>query len=337
MNFQHVRALVYGQPWAITPAKLQVIHALLAERLAGQRLSAEAIAERIGAAEPRRNAARSGAIAVLPVYGVLMQRIDMLSEMSGGTSTDRIAKDFRQLVADPNVGTIILDIDSPGGGVFGIAELADEVFKARAEKRIVAVANSMAASAAYWLAAAASEVVVTPGGQVGSIGVYMVHEDWSAAYEEAGVKPTLIKYGEHKAEGLDFEPLTDEVKADMQKEVNTYGEMFTAAVAKYRGVSVADVRKNFGQGLCFVAKEAVSLGLADRVGTLQDTIMRLSGRASAAGASASTEWELTMASVEPSGVALADAEDAVIEGEAEELPLEPSFAARNREKARLGL
>jgi signal peptide peptidase SppA len=286
MNYTHVRALVYDQPWAITPEKLNAIQSLLAMRLAGERLTPEAIAERIGAADARRNTVRNGAVAVLPIYGVLMQRVDMLSEMSGGTSTERIARDFRQLVADPNIGTIVLDIDSPGGGVYGIAELAEEIFKARADKRIVAVANSMAASAAYWLGTAADELVVTPGGEVGSIGVYMIHEDWSAAYEQAGVKPTLIKFGEHKAEGIDIEPLSDAAKDALQKRVDEYGAMFTNAVAKHRGTNAATVSKEFGQGRVFGAKEAVKRGMADRVGSLQETLVRLAGVASGKGARA---------------------------------------------------
>ncbi len=286
MNFTRVRALVYDQPWAITPEKLNVIQSLMAMRLAGERLTPEAIAERIGAADARRNTVRNGAVAVLPIYGVLMQRVDMLSEMSGGTSTERIARDFRQLVADPNIGTIVLDIDSPGGGVYGIAELAEEIFKARADKRIVAVANSMAASAAYWLGTAADELVVTPGGEVGSIGVYMIHEDWSAAYEQAGVKPTLIKFGEHKAEGIDIEPLSDAAKDALQKRVDEYGAMFTSAVAKHRGTSAGAVSKEFGQGRVFGAKEAVKRGMADRVDSLQDTLARLTGKTSGKGARA---------------------------------------------------
>lgn len=286
MNFEHLRTLVYDQPWAILPEKLQAIQSLLAQRLSGVHLSDEEIASRIGAADARRGSVRNGAIAVLPVYGVLMQRIDMISAMSGGTSTERIARDFRQLMADPNVGTIVLDVDSPGGGVYGIAELAEEIFHARADKRIVAVANSMAASAAYWLATAADELVVTPGGEVGSIGVYMVHEDWSAAYEMAGVKPTLIKYGENKAEGISIEPLSDASKASFQGRVDEYGAMFTNAVARHRGTSAGDVSKQFGQGRMVGAKQAVKLGMADRVGSLQDTLMRLSGAGASKGARA---------------------------------------------------
>ena len=289
MNFEHVRSLVYDQPWAILPEKLQAIQGLLSLRLSGAKLTPEAIAEQIGAADARRNSVRNGAIAVLPVYGVLMQRVDMLSEMSGGTSTERIAKDFRQLMADPNIGTIVLDIDSPGGGVYGIFELAAEIHAANAEKRIIAHANSMAGSAAYALFCAAGEGVVTPGGEVGSIGVYMIHEDWTGAYEQMGVKPTLIKYGDHKAEGIDIMPLDAAAKDSYQKRVDEYGEMFVHSVASHRGTTVANVKATFGQGRMFGAKEAVKLGMADRVEPLRETLARLSGSAPRKGARAEDE------------------------------------------------
>jgi len=283
-TYNHLVAWALQQPWAVTPRMLNIIQGILGERVTGNLPSAEVIAGRIAEEQDMHAAARqggrlSGAVAVMPVYGVLMQRMDMMMEMSGGTSVEALTKHFRSLMNDPSVGTIILDVDSPGGGVYGIQEFADEVFRARGEKRIVAVANSMAASAAYWIASAASELIVTPGGEVGSIGVYMLHEDWSGAYEMAGVKPTLIKYGDNKAEGIDVMPLTDSAAAHFQDRVNQYGDAFETAVAKYRGVGKATVRKEFGQGMVFGAQDAVRLKMADRVATLDQTIARFVGKA----------------------------------------------------------
>lgn len=295
MNYQHIRTMVYDQPWAITLPKLEAIQQLLSMRLAGAKLSDDEIAERIGAADARRGSVRNGAVAVLPVYGVLMQRIDMLSAMSGGTSTDRILKDFQTLAADPNVGTIVLDIDSPGGGVYGIAELAEEIYRARTDKRVIAHANSLAASAAYWVGSAADEFIATPGGEVGSIGVYMLHEDWSAAYEAAGVKPTVIKYGENKAEGIDVEPLSDSAREHFQERVDQYGEMFVNAVAKYRGVTAAKVRGEFGQGRVFGPTEARRLGMIDRVESFTDTLSRLTGGNATRSARAAAQRDLAVA------------------------------------------
>lgn len=298
-TYAHLVSWALEQPWAVTPRMLNIMQGILGERLAGSIPSAEVIAGRIAeerdlqAADSRRGGRLAGAVAVMPVYGVLMQRMDMLSEMSGGTSVTNLSRQFRALLNDPAIGTIVLDIDSPGGGVYGIAEFAEEVFQARREKRIVAVANSMAASAAYWIASAAGELVVTPGGEVGSIGVYMLHEDWSGAYEQAGVVPTLIKFGENKAEGIDVAPLDEKAREHFQVRVDQYGNMFENAVAKYRGVTRSVVRSAFGQGMVFGAKDAVRLKMADRIATLDETVARLAGSKSASGAGAT--WEFAIA------------------------------------------
>jgi len=158
----------------------------------------------------------------------------------------------------------------------GTKELADKIHAARGGKPIVAVANAYAASAAYYLAAATDEVVVTPTGQVGSIGTMAVHVDQSGLNEQVGLKPTYIHYGENKVRGNPDTPLDDESREEIQKMVDTYGRQFEADVAAYRGQTVAVVRSEFGQGSMFTAKEAVSAGLADRVDTLEATLERLS-------------------------------------------------------------
>lgn len=274
-RYPHVMALVREQPWAILPAKLAVITDLLRFRAEGGRLTAEQIADRIGAAAERPNPARAGAVAVIPVYGTIVQRVDLFTEMSGGTSTERLSATFAQAVADPSVGSILLRIDSPGGGVYGVAEVADQIFKARGKKPIVAVADSMAASAAYWIASAADEIVVTPGGEVGSIGVFAAHEDISRHLDAEGVGVTLISAGKYKVEGSPFEPLGEEARAAMQSRVNDYYSLFVRAVAKGRGVSVDDVRGGFGEGRVVGAQQAVKFGMADRVDTYDATVARL--------------------------------------------------------------
>lgn len=281
-TYHHLVRWALDQPWAVTPRMLGIIQGIMAERLTGNIPSAEVIAGRIAEerelhAAERRGGAVAGAVAVMPVYGVIMQRADALMEMSGGASTEALAKRFRALLNDPSVASIVLDIDSPGGGVYGVFELADEIARARSQKRIVGVANSMACSAAYRLLAACSEAVCTPGGEVGSIGVYMLHEDWSGAYEQAGIKPTLIKFGENKAEGIDVLPMTDSAREHFQERVNQYGHMFVEGVARDRGVSKAAVMKDYGQGMVFGAKDALRLKMIDRVATLDETVARLAG------------------------------------------------------------
>lgn len=279
------------RPWAILPAKLDEIRALIALRLSGGKTEAEALEgfraareEQAAVLAATRAQAPSGSVAVIPVYGAVGYRMNMMMYYSGGTSIRQLAGAFRQAVHDPNIGTIVLDIDSPGGSVEGVPELADEILKARDGKRIIAVANCLAASAAYWLASACSEVVVTPSGEVGSIGVYTLHWDYSAACEMEGTKPTFIFAGKHKVDGNPYEPLGEDAKSVMQADVDRYYDMFCGAVAKGRGVKVADVKAGFGEGRCVGAREAVALGMADRVASLDQVLAKLGMSQQPAGA-----------------------------------------------------
>jgi len=258
--------------WAILPEKLDAIGAMLARYLSGERLpEAEVLALRSQAPEKRLG----GGVAVLPIFGVLARRANMLTEVSGGTSIEQIRADFCAVMADSAVGSVILQIDSPGGEVGFIPELAEEILRGRESKPIIAQVDPMAASAAYWLAAAASEVVITPSGQAGSIGVYAVHTDVSKLNETLGVAYTYVSAGKHKVELNPDEALSAEARAHMQETVDAYYGQFVSAVAKGRGVPVADVRNGFGEGRMVTAKEAVRLGLADRVATFDETLARM--------------------------------------------------------------
>ena len=280
-KYEHAVQAVFSQPWAILPSVYAVMCEVIRARAEGHRLTAAEIQERIGAAPVRAGAARNGPVAVIPLFGILAQRMNLMTAMSGGTSTELFGRAFQAALADPEVSAIVIDIDSPGGSVFGVAELGQLIYDARGQKPVIAQANSQAASAAYWVASQADEIVVTPSGEVGSIGVIAHHQDISVAEEMQGVKDTLVTYGDNKAIANPFEPLSESAQAYLQKRADEYGVMFDQAVARGRGVSAARVRAKFGQGLMFGAEEAVKLGMADRVGTLQQTLDRLTGRRSA--------------------------------------------------------
>ena len=277
LKYPMVASLVFGEPWALKPEVYQTICELVRFRAAGGKLTAEEIQDRIGAAPVRRGSARSGAVAVMPLYGVLVQRLGPLSATSGGTSTDAFGAAFREAMADPGVSAVVIDVASPGGSTAGVQELWQTIMDARGSKPIIAVANSLAVSAAYWIATAADEIVVTPGGEVGAIGVYLAHEDISEAQAKDGVKTTLIAAGRKKIEGNPFAPLTDEARADMQAKVDAFYDMFVAAVARGRGVDKSEVMDGFGEGGTALARDAVRMKMADRVDTLQGTIDRLVG------------------------------------------------------------
>lgn len=272
MNYQRIVAEVLMTPWALMPEKLEQITALLLLRAEGLKLSQEEIAARVQGREAQRPVRSGGGVTVLPVYGVISHRMNMMAQMSGGTSVEQLQARFREALADPKISSIVLDVDSPGGSVAGIQELADEIYAARGQKRIVAQVNPLAASAAYWLAAAAPEIVATPSGAAGSIGVYTVHEDVSKALADKGVKVSMISAGKYKVEGNSFEPLSDSAREYMQARVDQYYDQFVGAVARGRGVTAAIVRGGYGQGRVLGAQDALAAGMVDRVATLDQTI-----------------------------------------------------------------
>ena len=276
-SYPRILRAVAMTPWAIQPEKLAEICELLALRASGMTFTAEEIQARIGSAT-RPTSARAGSVAVLPLFGTIAHRMNMMTAMSGGTSTEAFASEFRQLVADETVGAILIDVDSPGGAVNGVPELFEEIYRARGRKPIVAHANALAASGAYWIASAADEIVVTPSGMVGSIGVITAHEDISAALEQQGRRITLITAGKHKGEGNPYAPLSDEDRAAVQARVDEFYGMFVKAVARGRGRRVEEVRSGFGEGRVVGAREALAMGMVDRVETMTETLARLAGR-----------------------------------------------------------
>ncbi len=270
----HISRNLLQIPWAILPEKLEMIVAVVNRYMSGEKLSAEEVQLQIqGAARPSERVA--GSVAILPLFGTIFPRANLFTLTSGGTSAELFGKRFDDLINDPSVGAIIIDVDSPGGQVSGIPELSKKIFDARGTKPIIAVANYLAASAAYWLATSADELVVTPSGEVGSVGVYTIHEDESGSLEQEGLKVTMIYEGKHKVEGNPYEPLSDEAKAYLQARVGETYDSFVKDVARNRGVKATDVRDGFGEGRVVTAKQAVSLGMADRIATMDETIARV--------------------------------------------------------------
>jgi signal peptide peptidase SppA len=310
MKYAHIVNEIFRKPWAILPEKLHVMAELVALRASGEKFTEEEIRLRIGAqsieAAKGRGGTSYGSVAVIQVYGVISQRMSLMAEISGGTSAEQLTKQLRAALADPNIGSIVLDVDSPGGGVEGVPELAAEILDARGKKKIIAVANTMAASAAYWLASCASELVVAPSGQVGSIGVFTAHEDMSQALEKEGIKVSMISAGKFKTEGNPYEPLSDEARAALQMKVTAFYEMFVKAVAKGRGVAQADVKGGFGQGRMLLAQDAVKEGMADRVATLDQTLSRLGVKSASSGTGAEDGAPAIAASDVPDADPLAD-------------------------------
>ncbi|WP_312262493.1 S49 family peptidase [Limnohabitans sp.] len=283
MNKQLLLSEFLTTPWALMPERLQAMSGILTRWSAGEPPSDETLfqvnTDRVLRDTRKQMAAASAGtgIAVLPLYGVVTQRGNMVDDISGpgSTSTQQFTSVLRQMLADETVGQILIDIDSPGGSVYGVSELASEIVKARAQKPVIAVANSLAASAAYWIGCSASEFYVTPGGEVGSIGVWQAHFDYSKALEEEGVKPTLISAGKFKVEGNPYAPLDEQAQAFMQSRVDDYYNAFIDAVAQGRGVSTNDVRSGMGEGRVLGADAALAGGMVDGIATFDDVLSRM--------------------------------------------------------------
>jgi signal peptide peptidase SppA len=282
VKYSRILQAVYSAVWAIQPEKLDQIVAFLEFASAGGKYSAEEVAERIGIraeAKPQPNP-QATSIAVIPIRGIISHRVSMMDSISGGggTSVEQVTKSLRTALADETVKAILFDVDSPGGSVYGVDELAAEIMKSRGRKPMVAQVNALAASAAYYLASAADEIAMTPSGEAGSIGVLLRHLDQSKAAEMEGVKVTYIQAGEFKTEANPFEPLSDEAKAYLQKRVDEYYSMFVKSVAKGRNLPVATVRNDFGKGRTMGAEDALRVGMVDRIATYDETLSRLAGR-----------------------------------------------------------
>ncbi len=205
-------------------------------------------------------------VAVVPLMGALFPR----GRYGGSMEAFRGA--LAQAVANPDVGAIVLDVDSPGGTYAGTPETAAAVRAAAQVKPVTAVVDSLCASAAYYIASQAAQLVVTPSAEVGSIGTLAIHADFSQAYEREGIAVTIIRDPPFKAEGNPFEPLSDEARAHLQGDVSGATADFHRAVAQGRRVSLTKVREDFGKGRTVGAHRAVELGMADRVGSMSDVL-----------------------------------------------------------------
>lgn len=264
------------QPWAIEAGALQRLIARVTAGDPAQLAAFEASAQAADAARAATTAAKPGkGVAVIQISGPIVYRWGRMAYWFGCTNADDILRAVSDAGGDDAVGTVVLYMNSPGGTCWGVPELADAIFALREKKRVIAVADPLSASACYWIGSQAHEFIVVPSGDVGSIGVFMLHLDYSKMLEDAGIKATFIYSAEYKVEGNPLEPLSEEAKARFQQECDAIYAQFLAAVARGRGVGVAEAKEKFGKGRCFQAKEAKAAGMVDRIGTYPALLTKL--------------------------------------------------------------
>jgi len=263
------------EPWLIVPAKLCEIIDIYDHHLKREKVDFKAIKGQMGEAdEEQEGYTIENGVAVMPLEGVISKRMNLFTHFSGGTSTQLFERDFKKAMADPVVKSVLISIDSPGGSVDGVQELANTIYEARCKdkKKIMAYTDGMMASGAYWIGSAAEKIYISGDTtQVGSIGVVAAHVDISKAEEKMGVKTTEIVAGKYKRVASRYAPLTEEGRATLQEAVDHIYSVFVNNVARNRGVS-EEKALSMAEGKVFMGQQAIDVGLADGVKSFSDLI-----------------------------------------------------------------
>ena len=268
------------QPSAIAEIRMRTesLHQLVAIYEAhgrGETIDIAAVEARLG--RPLANEQRGyeviNGVAVLSIEGVMAPKANLITQISGGTSTQMVQLELQAAVKDPTVRAIILQIDSSGGSVLGTPELAAAVARASAVKRVVTFSDGMLASAAYWVGSGADAIYLSGSTtMVGSIGVGIAHRDVSKANEAAGVKVTEISAGKYKRIAGQNDALSADGRASLQGQVDYIYSLFVDAVAAHRGTSVGAVLERMADGRMFIGQQAIDAGLVDGFSTLDALI-----------------------------------------------------------------
>jgi len=203
-------------------------------------------------------------VAHIPVMGPIFPRANIFTEISGGVSISTLAKDFQVALDDPDVSSIILDIDSPGGAVTGTNEMADIIRAAGAQKDVTAYVSGTAASGGYWLASSAPEVVIDATARVGGIGVVVAYP--------GKTEEDSVEIWNSASPNKRIDVSTEEGKKVVLTELNAIADVFIGSVAKFRGVLPDKVISSFGKGSVLVGQNAVDVGMADRLGSFESLL-----------------------------------------------------------------
>ena len=259
--------LAASQPWLMLPGALDNL-LTIADRMGDP----AALETRTGGRleNSRTVSVRSG-VAIIPVVGPVFRYANLFTEISGATSTQILATDLQAALDDPKVNAIILNIDSPGGVAAGINELADQIYAARDRKRIVAYIGGTGASAAYWVASAASEIVIDETALAGSIGVVVE----AVVENEAVSGHKRYQIVSRNAPNKRVDLATEEGRAKVGETIDAMGDVFVAKVGRNLGVDPDRVPQMGDFGGLRVGAAAVESGLAHRLGSLEALIFEL--------------------------------------------------------------
>jgi len=266
--------------WALHPDKLEQVTDFVATQLGGGKspVSASEVFEDSG--QDVRNYDVQDGVAIIPLTGVMDRRMNLFQAISGGTSSQQLAARIREAASDNGVTGLLLDIDSPGGSVFAIEEIAEAVQEAKAIKPVIAHSYGQCCSAAYWVGSQADRFVIGSNAEVGSIGVVYVHYDRSEQDRTKGVSRTIMTAGKYKRIAGDAAPLSSDGAQYIQEQLDTYYSLFVDAVAQGRGVSANAVLSDMAEGRTFIGEQALKAGLVDEIGTIEHALALARGKRS---------------------------------------------------------
>ena len=268
MKLTRILNELYCRPWLITPTMHGQICSIVKAHVDGTAHAEDGIAEMFKAEEAEDILQFHQDVAVVDIQGVIGRKVSGIENSSGVTDVNNIADAMQFAAEDSSTSGIVMRMDTPGGTVTGVPELAMLIKEIAEEKPVVALVDGMAASAGYWIASQAHGIVTSASSVVGSVGVYMALLDSSKALEMQGGKMEVIKSGKYKGIGIQGTSLTDDQRALLQGEVEQIHEMFKGAVRLGRG----NISDDLMQGQDFMGADAVKLGLADTLGNMDEAI-----------------------------------------------------------------
>ena len=268
-NLPHLAQRLFNTPLAITPGKIEIIMAALADRFGLSKVfRIDGSTAMLDDYDEGKSVQRHAydvvqGVAIIPVQGTLVHKLGSLWPYCGMTGYDGIRANLSMALADDAVQAVMFDIDSPGGEVSGCFDLVDSIYAARGDKPIWSILSESAYSAAYAIASSTDRIIVPRTGGTGSVGVICAHVDFSKALDAAGIDVTLITYGRNKADGSEYKPLSDKALQRFQADVDAMGELFVATVARNRGMSKNAVRNTDAK--TYLGAAGVEVGFADAV------------------------------------------------------------------------
>jgi len=216
-----------------------------------------------------------GGVARIPIVGLIVPRENWMTRAGYATSIETIIRNQNIALGDSAVSKIAYMLDSPGGIALMVDEAATVLFRGRGTKPMLGLVTGMCCSACYYLASQLDGIAALPSTTTGSVGAIYHHMDISGFFAEFGIKIEHVQHGQHKSDASPFKPLDDQGRATLQQWVTSSGDLFDQAVARGRGISVDQVRENYGQGQWYLAKEALEHGLIDHVADAQFSIDEL--------------------------------------------------------------